>query len=161
MLIDEPPKGFDKHANLLYVSLRQTFTLWFVPLSLWQANVKLVTVLHLERVPVDSRNKPLLNDKGEVPKTSDNDILNDQEEEELILSEQPPKLYFIKGQEDHYHVEDFLKFIAPWGASLLWAMWQLLATIVCAIGVVLLRRPIIFLQERVLGLDSLAIRKKP
>ncbi|KAI1461377.1 hypothetical protein F4805DRAFT_280339 [Annulohypoxylon moriforme] len=146
LLVDST--SFDKKTGLLYCSIRQTFTLWFVPFSLWQANVKLVTVLELQRKPTDRNNRPIL--KGR-PSPDNND---------LSLSYQPNKLYFIKGQEDHYQVQDFLQFIAPWGASLLWIFWQLFATFVCAVGVLLLRKPIVVLRERVLGLDSRAIKKE-
>ncbi|KAI1210862.1 uncharacterized protein F4807DRAFT_41398 [Annulohypoxylon truncatum] len=140
--------SFDKKNDLLYCSIRQKFTLWFVPFSLWQANVRLVTVLELKRKPTDRNNRPILNGRPSP------DI------DDLSLSYQPNKLYFIKGQEDHYQVEDFLKFIAPWGASLLWFSWQLFATFICAAGVLLLRKPIVVLRERVLGLDSRAIKKE-
>ncbi|KAI0387685.1 hypothetical protein F5Y04DRAFT_9715 [Hypomontagnella monticulosa] len=137
---------FDKKKNLLYVTLRQTFTLWFVPLSLWQANVKLVTVLELQRLPTDREHRPLShrqNGNGD-----------------LTLAPQPRQLYFIKGQQDHYQIEDFLKFIAPWGASFLWVIWQLFATLVCTLGVIFLRIPTIFVRERILKLDSEAIKKQ-
>lgn len=138
--------GFDKKTNLLYVTLRQTFTLWFVPFSLWQANVKLVTVLELQRLPTDHHHKPL---PGQQNSNSN-----------LSLVQQPRQLYFIKGQQDHYQVEDFLKFIAPWGASLLWVVWQLYATVICALGVIFLRIPNVFVRERVFKLDSKAIKKQ-
>lgn len=141
-------QGFDKNKNLLYVTLRQTFTLWFVPYSLWQANVKLVTVLELQRLSIDKHHKPLL-DETPIPVDAD-----------LALTPDPPTRYFIKGQQDHYQVEDFLKFIAPWGASLLWIAWQLYATLICAIGVLLLRFPIALFQRRVLGRDISAIKKQ-
>ncbi|KAI2782011.1 hypothetical protein F4815DRAFT_443924 [Daldinia loculata] len=140
--------SFDKNKNLLYVTLRQTFTLWFVPYSLWQANVKLVTVLELQRLSIDKHHKPLL-DETPIPVDAD-----------LALTPDPPTRYFIKGQQDHYQVEDFLKFIAPWGASLLWIAWQLYATLICAIGVLLLRFPIALFQRRVLGRDISAIKKQ-
>ncbi|KAH9908783.1 hypothetical protein F4778DRAFT_796217 [Xylariomycetidae sp. FL2044] len=107
---------FDRKTNLLYCSIRQTFTLWFVPFSLWQANVKLVTVLKLEHLPVDAHGRPLSNQ-------ADDHSLG------------PHRLFFIKGQEDHYQVEEFLKFIAPFGASMLWQLWQLFASLLCVAGV--------------------------
>ncbi|OTB08106.1 hypothetical protein M426DRAFT_7913 [Hypoxylon sp. CI-4A] len=137
--------SFDPKNNILYVTLHQTFTLWFVPFQLWKAHVKLVTVLQLEHLPVDKRQKPL---RGAY---DDPTIITDKAE---------AMLYFVKGQEDHYQVEDFLKFIAPWGASLLWISWQLFATFVCAVGVIFLRIPILFLREKVLGLDGSAIKKQ-
>ncbi|KAI1377798.1 hypothetical protein F4677DRAFT_47902 [Hypoxylon crocopeplum] len=140
--------SFDKKNNLLYTTIHQTFTLWFVPFSLWQANVKLVTVLELERRFVDKNHKPLPDSR--IPTQTGND---------LSLTPQPRTLYFIKGQQDHYHVEDFLKFIAPWGASLLWMAWQLFATLVCAVGVGLLRVPIALFRGRILKMDSAAIKQ--
>ncbi|KAI0840917.1 hypothetical protein F5Y06DRAFT_308577 [Hypoxylon sp. FL0890] len=139
---------FDEKHCLLYATMRQTFTIWIVPFSLWQANVKLVTVLELQRLPVDQQNRPILNGRP----GSDND--------DLTLSKQLTKRYFIKGQEDHYQVEEFLKFIAPWGASLLWVAWQLYATFICAVGVFLCRKPMVVVRERILGLDSSAVKKE-
>ncbi|KAI1806152.1 hypothetical protein F4811DRAFT_551108 [Daldinia bambusicola] len=133
--------SFDKSKNLLYVTLRQTFTLWFVPFSLWQANVKLVTVLELQQLSTDKGHKPLLGNSA-TP----------------LNGERRPKLYFIKGQRDHYQIEDFLKFIAPWGASVLWMAWQLYATIICTVGVIFLRTPIALFQKYVLGRDTRAIK---
>jgi hypothetical protein len=106
---------FDKRNQLLYATIFQTFTLWFIPFSLWQSKVKLVTVLELARLPVDSKGRPL-------PGTSHPDDWTQ------------PTRYFIRGQEDHYQVNEFLKFVFPWGASLIWYVWQVLATVVCIIG---------------------------
>ncbi|KAI1470741.1 uncharacterized protein F4812DRAFT_276902 [Daldinia caldariorum] len=133
--------SFDKDKNLLYVMIRQTFTLWFVPLSLWQANVKLVTVLELQQLSTDKSHKPLL---GETSTP--------------VNGERPPKLYFIKGQQDHYQIEDFLQFVAPWGASLLWMAWQIYATIICTVGVIFLRTPVALCQKYFLGRDTRAIK---
>ncbi|KAI1105860.1 hypothetical protein F4804DRAFT_98347 [Jackrogersella minutella] len=146
--LDIVSTSFDKKNNLLYVSIRQTFTLWFVPLSLWKANVRLVTVLELQRKSTDSSHHPILREK---PSLDHND---------LSLTQEPAKLYFIKGQEDHYQVEEFLKFIAPWGASLIWIIWQLFASFICAAGVIVFRKPIISLRESILGLNSRAIKKE-
>ncbi|KAI1409674.1 hypothetical protein F5Y13DRAFT_203329 [Hypoxylon sp. FL1857] len=140
--------SFDKRHCLLYATIHQTFTIWLVPFSLWQANVKLVTVLELERLPVDAQNRPILGGNS----SSAND--------DLKLSKQPTKRYFIKGQEDHYQVDEFLKFIAPWGASLLWVAWQFYATLFCAVGVFVFRKPTVVLRERILGLDSSAVKKE-
>lgn len=109
---------FDKKSQHLYAAVVQTFTLWFIPFSLWQAKVKLLTVLELSRLPVDSRNRPLTY-------TSHPDDWTQ------------PTRYFIRGQEDHYQVNEFLKFVFPWGGSALWYGWQVLATVLCAIGAVI------------------------
>ncbi|KAI1776848.1 hypothetical protein F4818DRAFT_360836 [Hypoxylon cercidicola] len=137
--------AFDEKQKLLYVTLHQTFTLWFVPFSLWQAHVKLVTVLNLEHLPIDTHSKPILDETA-----SDTNVNNPLY----------PKRYFIKGQEDHYQIEDFVKFVAPWGASVLWTFWQLFATLVCAVGVAFLRVPIAVFREYVLGSDSRTIKAK-
>ncbi|KAI0159225.1 hypothetical protein BJ166DRAFT_325555 [Pestalotiopsis sp. NC0098] len=111
----------DAHNSLLYLTIRQTFTLWFVPLSLWQANVKLVTVLTLDKRPVDGEGR-LLKTNGSV--SSADQTVN--------------SLWFIKGQEDHYQMEEWLKFIAPFGASVVWQAFQLFATYLCWLGVMFL-----------------------
>ncbi|KAI1769512.1 hypothetical protein GGR53DRAFT_461234 [Hypoxylon sp. FL1150] len=145
--LDIDSVAFDKQQNQLYVSLRQTFTLWFVPFSLWQANVRLVTVLNLDYRPIDETGKPTLSVDGaaSVPTSDADSDINMQ--------------YFIKGQEDHYQVEDFVKFVAPWGASFLWILWQLFATVICAVGVALLRGPVAWFRKHILGADSWTIVK--
>ncbi|KAI1083512.1 hypothetical protein F5B20DRAFT_595504 [Whalleya microplaca] len=130
--------SFDKKKNLFYTTIHQTFTLWFVPFSLWQAKVKLVTVLSLAHLPVDERNRPL-------PSSAD------RNEDDHALA--PPKLYFIRGQEDHYQIEEFLKFIAPWGASLLWEVWQCWGSIVCVLGAFILG-PLVAVIRQFPGVES-------
>jgi hypothetical protein len=98
--------ALDSQTNIVYATIRQTFTIWLVPFSLWQANVRFVCVLQLEKR-----------------------LVNIVEGEER---------WFIRGQEDHYQVNEFLKFIAPFGASVVYWLWQLFATILCAIGVAFL-----------------------
>lgn len=98
--------------------MRQIFTLWVVPFSLWQADVKLVTVLELQRLPVDEDGRPA-NDTTRLP-PGDKSV---------------PYRYFIHGQEDNYQMTEWLKFIAPWGGRLIWLTGQLLSTLVCAVCV--------------------------
>ncbi|KAI0171876.1 hypothetical protein GGR52DRAFT_445720 [Hypoxylon sp. FL1284] len=141
--------AFDKQHNKLYVTLHQTFTLWFVPFSLWQANVKLVTVLNLERLRTDAHGNPVVDEDSPA-------LVNGDGRTNGVL----PRRYFIKGQEDHYQIEDFVKFVAPWGASVLWQLWQLFATLVCAVGVALLREPVALLRQNMLGRDSRTIKTK-
>ncbi|KAH6659492.1 hypothetical protein BKA67DRAFT_15603 [Truncatella angustata] len=112
---------FDQKANLLYLTMRQTFTLWFVPFSLWQAHVKLVTVCTLVNLPVNQDGRMLLNNGQTAP--------GDQ----TVATR-----WFIKGQEDHYQLEEWLKFIAPFGASLVWKFLQLWNTALCWLGVLFL-----------------------
>ncbi|KAI1505291.1 hypothetical protein F5X99DRAFT_276888 [Biscogniauxia marginata] len=132
--------SFDKNSNLLYVTIRQVFTLWFVPFSLWKADVKLVTVLELVHLPVDGNSQPI--DPSQRQPGQDDDFALERS-----------RRYFIKGQEDHYQIDQFLKFVAPWGASLIWVAWQLLATLACA-ACVALSQPFIALKERLLAMDG-------
>ncbi|KAI1268992.1 hypothetical protein F5Y18DRAFT_423221 [Xylariaceae sp. FL1019] len=110
--------AFDKRNNLLYATIRQTFTLWIVPFSLWEAHVKLVCLLELDRLPIDLDGQAVMD--GQVAKDGRANL---------------PKKYFIKGQQDHYQINEFLKFIAPFGAASIWFAWQIFATFICAIGV--------------------------
>ncbi|RYP75761.1 hypothetical protein DL771_002248 [Monosporascus sp. 5C6A] len=123
---------FDQRASLLYLTMRQTFTLWFVPFDLWQAkDVKLVTVLELALLPVGEDGRPLSPSRAAaLPTTAAVD--DDHRRQQRDRSR-----FFVRGQEDHYHVEEWLKFVAPWGGGLLWMAGQLLSTLVCAVGVAL------------------------
>ncbi|KAI1327143.1 hypothetical protein F5Y16DRAFT_372773 [Xylariaceae sp. FL0255] len=113
--------AFDKRTNLLYATIRQTFTLWFVPFSLWQANVQLVCLLELAHLHIDDRGRPTASQAS------------NGEDDDTALSGK--KRYFIRGQQDHYQVNEFVKFVAPFGAATMWYVWQIIATLVCAVGV--------------------------
>lgn len=116
--------------------------------------MKLVTVLELEQLSTETYRDALVN--GANAEQASNSQSHDNHE---IASERP-KRYFIKGQQDNYQVEDFLKFIAPWGASILWIVWQLCATLICAVGVALFRKPTALFRERILGSDRQTLKKK-
>ncbi|KAK8090804.1 Flavin-binding monooxygenase-like protein [Apiospora phragmitis] len=118
----------DQQHNLLYLTMRQVFTLWFVPFSLWQSHAKLVTVLELAHLPVDEDGRP----------ADANTIIPPGDKTARFR-------YFIKGQEDLYQANEWLKFIAPWGGSLTWVTGQLVSTIVCALCV-LIFWPLTFLE---------------
>lgn len=183
--------AFDAKAGLLYVTMRQTFTIWVVPLSLWQAKVKLVTVLELAELPAaasDGKKKKkqqqqggssteesqgqingthadegpaevkLEGEDGETmpsfaavaapgptpehhnttfhPSTmvnGDGGSHDDEDDSGGAREEEEKKVYYIKGQEDHYQVDQWLKFISPFGP--LWFLFQLFATLLCTLGV--------------------------
>ncbi|GAP82472.1 putative flavin-binding monooxygenase-like protein [Rosellinia necatrix] len=133
--------AFDEKTNSLYATIRQTFTLWVVPFHLWEANVRLVCLLKLEHLPVDKDENPIFpqNRSG-------------QNGYRQNTAPSTRRRYFIQGQEDHYQTNDMLKFVAPFGASALWYLWQLFATLVCVIGVALLW-PVTWIYERKL-IDS-------
>jgi hypothetical protein len=135
ILLEVDSTSFDSRTDSLYATIRQTFTIWIVPFSLWQANVRLVCLLKLAHLPVDENKHPLLQTHPAEQSDHDTDAAT------------PPKRYFIRGQEDHYQINDMLKFILPLGASPLYYVWQLLATFLCAIGVALLW-PVTSIYER-------------
>ncbi|KAK8127606.1 hypothetical protein PG984_008714 [Apiospora sp. TS-2023a] len=121
-------KVLDQQHNLLYLTMRQVFTLWFVPFNLWQANVKLVTVLELAQLPVDEDGR----------RVGDNTVIPPGDKTTRFR-------YFIKGQEDNYQMTEWLKFVAPWSGSLIWYTGQLISTLVCAVCVMLFW-PLTFLE---------------
>ncbi|KAI8633337.1 hypothetical protein F5Y19DRAFT_471609 [Xylariaceae sp. FL1651] len=127
ILLEVDSTAFDRRTNSLYATIRQTFTIWIVPFSLWQANVQLVCLLELAHLPVDDTDHHLLSqDEYTQQDGGDNTALSSK------------KRYFVRGQQDHYQVNEFLKFIAPFGASVVWYLWQLFATFLSAVGVALL-----------------------
>ena len=106
--------AFDDRAGILYVHMRQTFALWFVPL--YKARVRLVTVIALEqrmsnRVEGDAAN-------GSVD----------------VVDHQPR--WFIASQEDHYQINECLRFVLPIIGPMSCALWQLVSTLVCVFAVV-------------------------
>ncbi|KAI1304845.1 hypothetical protein F5Y03DRAFT_395369 [Xylaria venustula] len=123
--------SFDKETNSLYATIRQTFKIWIVPFSLWQANVKLVTLLELVYLPVDDHLHPL-------PQSTDQNGHTNGHTKRENRPDLPEKLYFIRGQQDFYQLDDALKFIAPLGAAPLYYVWQLFATFLSGLGVALL-----------------------
>lgn len=104
--------------------------------------MKLVTVLELAQLPVDGNNRPRgytttiasENDTNNNANSGGGNDINDDDHGGPVG---PRTRFFIKGQEDHYQIEEFLKFIAPWGAAPLWIAWQLFATLFCTLGVLL------------------------
>ncbi|KAH7030881.1 uncharacterized protein B0I36DRAFT_115412 [Microdochium trichocladiopsis] len=173
--------AFDAKAGLLYVTIRQTFTIWVVPFNLWQAKVKLVSVLELASLPApeqqDGRHASASR-SGENNNSSSSSNKNNASGEvklegndgeampsfaqvaapgptpahhnstftpsnTMVNGDRPShsssgskKLYYIKGQEDHYQVDQWLKFVSPFGP--LWFLWQLFATFLCVLGVAVL-----------------------
>ncbi|ORY63178.1 uncharacterized protein BCR38DRAFT_485944 [Pseudomassariella vexata] len=111
---------FDQRQRLLYLTIRQVFTIWIVPFSLWQAHVKLVTVLKLDALREGPNGQLMPGDGGNAPSNGN-----------------ARTKYYIRGQEDLYQVNEFVKFVAPFGAHFVWTLWQWFATFLCIVGVVL------------------------
>ena len=118
---------FDQRSSILYVSIRQTFALWFVPL--YRAPVKLVSVLHLsQRASWDASESVARSavTEGREPSAA----LSGPGQERLR--------YYIDSQEDLYQANDCVQFLAPGLGPLLWFAWQLCSTFLCVAGSVLL-----------------------
>ncbi|KAI0022670.1 hypothetical protein F4780DRAFT_160824 [Xylariomycetidae sp. FL0641] len=126
--------AWDKSKNHLFASIRQTFTLWFVPFALWRAHVQLVTVLELAHLPVDDADRPVVLDPAAVTEAEE----YDPDALQADHHRRRRRRYFIQGQEDHYQPEQFVRFVAPFAAGLLWMAWQLFAAGLCVLGVVAL-----------------------
>ncbi|KAF5640532.1 flavin-binding monooxygenase [Fusarium sp. NRRL 52700] len=114
--------AFDQKSGLLYVSIRQTFALWFIPL--YKAPVKLVSVLQLTQLSPESSSE-------------------DEGSEDSKPRRQNPR-YYIASQEDLYPVNDCIQFLCPGLGPFLWTIWQLYSTWLCVMGS-LLFLPVYFL----------------
>ncbi|KAH7329515.1 hypothetical protein B0I35DRAFT_474110 [Stachybotrys elegans] len=126
---------FDQRSGLLYVSIRQTFALWFVPL--YKAPVKLVCVLQLtQRTSWDSSET--------VGRGS---LIEGREPATLAGPGQERAKYYIASQQDLYPITDCIQFLLPGLGPLLWYLWQLYSTFLCTIGSVLLF-PILLLLNK-------------
>ncbi|KAF4472575.1 flavin-binding monooxygenase [Fusarium albosuccineum] len=114
---------FDQRSGLLYVSLRQTFAVWFIPL--YKAPVRLVSVLQLTQLTPESE------EFFSRESLSDDDC--DGKPENLRPPQQKPK-YYIASQEDLYPVNDCLQFLLPGLGPFIWTLWQLYSTWLCVVG---------------------------
>ncbi|KAF5233891.1 hypothetical protein FANTH_12398 [Fusarium anthophilum] len=127
--------AFDQKSGLLYVSIRQTFALWFIPL--YKAPVKLVSVLQLTQLSPESSSE-------------------DEGSEDSMPRRQNPR-YYIASQEDLYPVNDCIQFLCPGLGPFLWTIWQLYSTWLCVMGS-LLFLPVYFLLN---GTPSKTKKKLP
>ncbi|PTB66144.1 hypothetical protein BBK36DRAFT_1168769 [Trichoderma citrinoviride] len=119
---------FDQRTNTLYVSIRQTFSIWFIPLH--SANVKLLSVLRLAQ---GSSSEP-----GQLspPKYYAADGRGSAVSSALAGPGQERLRYYIASQEDLYQTNDFVAFVVPYLGPLLVLLWQLYSTgvtVVCSI----------------------------
>lgn len=112
----------------MYVDIRQTFSLWFLPM--YHAHVRLVTVLDLVASDDTDFHDPL-----------DRIIKQEREGGEKSTTHlqhhhngDGPRRYRIQRQEDLYQVNDFLKFLGgPGPLPFLWLLFQLQATAICVL----------------------------
>ena len=121
--------AFDRHALLLYVTIHQLFSIWFIPFH--RAPARLTTVLQL---------------------TTDPSFPQSQEQHAL----KPPqytsarKKYYIQSQNDLYQTSEFVKFVLPWAGMWLVMLGQFFATFLCVVGTTL-GWPLTWLEENVAG----------
>ncbi|KAF7560439.1 hypothetical protein G7046_g3725 [Stylonectria norvegica] len=114
---------FDQRSGLLYVSLRQTFAVWFIPL--YKAPVRLVSVLQLTQRSLSSPDGF----------TSDDSTLSESSTKKHNATRSANKSkYFIASQEDLYPVTDCIQFLLPGLGPFLWFLWQLYSTWLCVMG---------------------------
>ncbi|KAM4057266.1 flavin-binding monooxygenase-like protein [Hirsutella rhossiliensis] len=106
---------FDQRTGQLFVSIRQTFAIWFVPF--YKAPVRLVTVLQLRQRPSQDSPSP-----------------EARESAALAGPGQERTRYFIASQEDLYTFNDCAQFLLPGLGPFLWNLWQLLSTALCVVG---------------------------
>ncbi|TFA98000.1 hypothetical protein CCMA1212_010237 [Trichoderma ghanense] len=128
---------FDQRNNTLYVSIRQTFSIWFVPLH--SSNVKLLSVLRLAQ---GSSSEP-----GQLspPKYTTADGRG-AVSSALAGPGQERLRYYIASQEDLYQTNDFVAFVVPYLGPLLVLLWQLYSTAV-TVGCSLLFLPLYYFMN--------------
>lgn len=135
--------AWDANQHKLFVAMHQRFALWFVPL--YAANVRLVVELQLQAV-VDGNGHDgnsyaavaaaaaAAAQQGQtthIPNTARNRMVNGVPG----TANQPPRTrYYITRHEDHYQINEVLKFFTLGFGAWLWALAQLFATSLCVGG---------------------------
>lgn len=122
----------DKIRDKMYVDIRQTFSLWFIPM--YHAHVRLVTVLDLVASDDADFHDPLdriIKQEREGGEKSTAQLLHHHQHHH---NGDRPRRYRIQRQEDLYQVNDFLKFLGgPGPLPFLWFLFQLQATAICVL----------------------------
>lgn len=153
---------FDQRTNHLYLSINQTFSIWFLPFH--HSPVHLVTVLHLVPDHSHSQSKsnnhhqlevPVSNPIGTAPtepsfadvasphtntataveKVTKARTTNHVQAESPGVSIPSPRRYLVQKQEDLYQVNEFLKFILLSPGAALYGWFQLCGLMACLMGV--------------------------
>lgn len=150
----------DAEKNTMYLAMHQRFALWIIPF--YAANVHLVTVLHLvekndeekqdseKEVPgsglpsyaqVAGSRQPLLSERRRDPAVTFDPATGVLEEQQ----QQPKKKYYVAKQEDLYQVNEWIKFLVPFGIGNVFVCgYMLVVTFFCWIAA-LVTRPIVLL----------------
>lgn len=131
----------DKIRDKMYVDIRQTFSLWFIPM--YHAHVRLVTVLDLVANDDADFHDPLdriikqEKEGGEKPTAQllyHASLANENHHHNHHNNNKGhgPRRYKIHRQEDLYQVNEFLKFVGgPGPLPFLWFLFQMQATALC------------------------------
>lgn len=145
----------DKIRDKMYVDIRQTFSIWFIPM--YHAHVRLVTVLDLVASDDADFHDPLdriIKQEREGGEKSTAQLLyhasivsehqyhNHQQHRRHHQTSDghASRRYKIHRQEDLYQVNDFLKFAGgPGPLPFLWFLFQLQATALCVLMSLFLR----------------------
>ena len=155
-----PARAFDQRTNLLYLRLHQTFSIWFLPFH--QAPVRLISILHLTPTSAngsasstDSRPYDAASEKrrsiqegiepsyAEVASGASRSRSGSRAGSTSSMASQHhhhgPTEYQIFKQEDVYQVNEFVKFVMMAPGAWTCGMIQLVVTLFCAVGELLLR----------------------
>ncbi|KAL2189720.1 hypothetical protein L209DRAFT_722611 [Thermothelomyces heterothallicus CBS 203.75] len=141
----------DERANLLYLTIFQVFSIWFIPFH--RAPVRLVSVLHL--TPSSARSEaatpspPPPYDAAQEKRQAVQEgaepsyaavTAGDAPASDAASSSAagPPTRYVIDRQQDLYQVNEFLRFVALQPGSAAAGFLQLVATLMCLLGATLL-----------------------
>ncbi|AEO55262.1 hypothetical protein MYCTH_2038387, partial [Thermothelomyces thermophilus ATCC 42464] len=115
----------DERANLLYLTIFQVFSIWFIPFH--RAPVRLVSE---KRQAVQEGAEPSYAavTAGDAPAS----------DAACSSAAGPPTRYVIDRQQDLYQVNEFLRFVTLQPGSAAAGFLQLVATLMCLLGATLL-----------------------
>ncbi|CAK7273923.1 hypothetical protein SEPCBS119000_005907 [Sporothrix epigloea] len=134
--------AWDAARHTLFVAMHQRFALWFVPL--YAAHVRLVVELQLEaRVDGNGHGSNSYAAVTAAHTTNGKDGLNNAANTSRgrlvdgvsgTLPNPPRTRYYIQRHEDHYQINEILKFFTLGFGAWLWALMQLFAAAMCVGG---------------------------
>ncbi|CAK7229533.1 hypothetical protein SBRCBS47491_007279 [Sporothrix bragantina] len=141
--------AWDASRHKLFVAMHQRFALWFVPL--YAAHVRLVVELQLETfVDGDGHDNNSYaavaashaanyrgennNNNSNAANTSRGRLVNGVPNVPGTSPNPPRTRYYIRRHEDHYQINEVLKFFTLGFGAWLWMLTQLFATALCVGG---------------------------
>ncbi|KAI1175360.1 hypothetical protein F4777DRAFT_579030 [Nemania sp. FL0916] len=125
ILLDIKSISFDSQANILYATLRQSLTIWTMPLCIWRIDAELVCTIDLVQLYVnDFEQARLLEDYTNTTRYTGC----------KAIAGPPKRRWFIRAQHDYYQPGDMLNLVDPFGC---YSVWQLFVTFLCVLGAIL------------------------